>query len=109
MAEMDSWGSARRGIRRTGELYLRPRDLGPVLQFLEAAVGHLVSRVDSLHRGLTVIRDTGFDRTLHCLFALVVLLNQVNEILISVVLNGRRGNQHLVLKSSDQQSRIHKL
>src|SRR5579862_6004106 len=103
---MGSWGDVPirvRVARREGNI--GNGDCGPVLQLLETAVGDYISRLDSLNSSLPLVGPTRLDRTGHR-FA---TLKQINEGCISVVLDGRGWDQHLVVKSCDQQTRIDEL
>src|SRR5579863_3249239 len=91
--------------RGRGELDLRNRDLRTVLKLLEAAVSYYIPGVDPFDHRFAPVGPTRLD----CPHRGFVVLDEVDKILASIVLDGRRRDDDLVLKRRHQQTRIHKL
>ena len=93
--------SRRRGCRQESSAW-HNGDLGAVLQFLEAAVGHHVAIVQSLHGGHARLGHARLD----VVDVGHAVLDEEDERGVSVVLNGGGGDQDLVVQSVQQQAGV---
>src|SRR5208282_2995851 len=91
--------------RRSGQRLLGNYDLRVVLQFLKAAGGNHISRINARDRSLPSVRDPSLDvADLGC-----VILDEVNKCGLPVVLNGGGRNQRNSLQSVHHQLGIYEL
>src|SRR5258705_5390056 len=98
MGETDSWGRA-----SCLDRLVRYNDLRTVLELIEAAGGDDVARIDAFDGRHAGVRSSWLDGLHSC----SVVPDHVDEGLLSVVLNGIRGNQRDALQRFDQKPRVH--
>src|SRR5271163_3695778 len=102
MVATDSRGCA--SARGCGRL-LGNYDLGFVLQFLKAAVGNYISRIDAFDGGLARVGDAWFDVA----DLRRILLDQVDKCVLAVMLNRRTRNQRDPLQRLHQEPGVYEL